>query len=69
MRAGIVFDVNPTFKTVSIIPGIDVLAPDRTETNRGFSSFPNFAPIAFSVCFMAFKISVFNPGGKSQSFS
>ena len=30
-----VFDVNPTFSTVSIIPGIDCLAPDRIETSRG----------------------------------
>ena len=48
IRPGIVFDVNPTFRTVSIMPGIELLAPDRTDTRSGFSGFPNFLPMIFS---------------------
>ena len=29
---------------VSIIPGIEALAPERTETSSGFSLSPNFLP-------------------------
>ena len=31
-----VFSFNPKFKIVSIIPGIEIAAPERTETNNGF---------------------------------
>jgi hypothetical protein len=34
---------------VSIIPGIEALAPERTETNNGFLASPNFLPASFSV--------------------
>jgi hypothetical protein len=30
---------------VSIIPGIEARAPDRTDTNSGFSGSPKLAPI------------------------
>jgi hypothetical protein len=30
----------PTFRTVSIIPGIEKGAPDRTETNSGSRALP-----------------------------
>jgi hypothetical protein len=33
---------------VSIIPGIDAGAPDRTETSSGFSPSPNTLPVALS---------------------
>ena len=35
--------------TVSIMPGIEVRAPQRQETNSGFVGSPNFMPIAASV--------------------
>ena len=38
----------PTFNTVSIIPGIESLAPERTETNNGLFTSPNFLPLTFS---------------------
>jgi len=39
----------PRFKTVSIIPGMDSFAPERTATNNGIPSVPpNFFPEAFS---------------------
>ncbi len=50
---------NPKFNTVSIIPGIETLAPDLTETNRGFSLSPNFAPIISSTCLTAVSTSSF----------
>ena len=33
-------DVNPRFRIVSIIPGIDERAPERTETSSGFVGSP-----------------------------
>ena len=38
----------PTLRTVSIIPGIENFAPDRTETSRGFFGSPKDLPIFFS---------------------
>ncbi len=38
----------PRFRIVSIIPGIEALAPERTETRRGFSLSPNFFPVISS---------------------
>jgi len=41
---------NPRFRMVSIMPGIDALAPDRTDTRRGFWLSPNLGPAtAFSI--------------------
>ena len=40
--------VIPTFNTVSIMPGIENFAPERTDTNNGFSGSPNFFPSSFS---------------------
>ena len=37
------------FSTVSIMPGIDCLAPEREETRSGFFGSPNFMPIASSI--------------------
>ena len=36
----------PTFKTVSIMPGMDLRAPLRQETRSGFSASPYFMPMA-----------------------
>jgi len=33
---------------VSIIPGIEARAPERTETSSGFSASPNLRPTIFS---------------------
>ena len=33
---------------MSIIPGIETRAPERTETGRGFFGSPNFRPSTFS---------------------
>ena len=37
---------------VSIIPGMDALAPLRTETKSGFSMSPNFLPQISSILTM-----------------
>ena len=55
--------VIPTFKTVSIIPGIENFAPDRTDTKSGFSGFPNSFPSAASRFFSAESISIWSPLG------
>ena len=34
---------------VSIMPGIEARAPERTDTSRGFSRSPNFLPVIFSI--------------------
>ncbi len=36
------------FRTVSIMPGIENLAPERTETSSGSSDCPSFLPIVDS---------------------
>jgi hypothetical protein len=41
-KAKTVLSLSPKFRIVSIIPGIDTLAPDLTETNKGFFISPNF---------------------------
>ncbi len=42
---------------VSIIPGIENLAPERTDTSSGLSVDPSFAPAAFSSFFRLSAIS------------
>jgi hypothetical protein len=39
---------SPRFRIVSIIPGIETGAPDRTETSNGFDVSPNPRPVASS---------------------
>ncbi len=39
---------SPRFNTVSIIPGIETAAPDRTDTSRGRSASPKRRPSSFS---------------------
>ena len=58
-----VLSFNPKFNIVSIIPGIESLAPDLTETNSGFSASPNFFPACFSTSASADLTSSINPAG------
>jgi hypothetical protein len=39
---------SPMLRTVSIIPGIENFAPERTDTSSGSSGAPSARPIAFS---------------------
>ena len=38
----------PRFRMVSIIPGMEMRAPDRTDTSSGLVVEPNWWPMAFS---------------------
>ena len=62
----------PTLRTVSIIPGIENFAPDRTETKSGFFGSPNDLPIFFSRSIIAlsisFKRSALNPPVRKYSW-
>ena len=48
----------PIFNTVSIIPGIETLAPDLTETNNGLFKSPNILPDSFSIFFSSLFIAL-----------
>ena len=50
---GNVFEVKPTLSTVSIIPGIDLLEPERTDTKSGLSAEPNRLLIKASIFLIA----------------
>ncbi len=43
-----VSSLSPTLSTVSIMPGIESAAPERTETSTGDGPLPNVAPRIFS---------------------
>lgn len=43
--------LRPRLRIVSIIPGIEALAPERTDTRRGFLRSPNFFPLTSSIHF------------------
>jgi len=45
------------------MPGMDIRAPERQETNNGLTGSPNFIPIAFSVLRKAVSNSAFNSLG------
>jgi hypothetical protein len=63
MRPGMVLEVRPMLRTVSIMPGIDLRAPERQESSRGLWTSPNFLPIAFSVKARALATSVLSVRG------
>ena len=56
--------LSPRLSTVSIMPGIENLAPERTETSRGFLASPNRRPIFFSSAFMCRETSSMTPSGR-----
>jgi len=55
--------VRPRFKIVSIIPGIETGAPDRTETRSGSLGSPRVFFVTFSRFFICFWISASSPSG------
>ena len=48
---------------VSIIPGMESRAPERTETNRGRSRSANFLPVDFSTFAIAAATLAFSSAG------
>jgi len=67
-KPGIVAEQRPMLRTVSIIPGIELLAPERQEMRSGFSLSPNFMFITSSVLAIAALTSSNNGAGYSQLF-
>src|SRR5881409_892798 len=63
-EASTVVSLRPRFRTVSIIPGIESLAPERTETSSGCSESPNFRPPFTSTADRASSTCFHIPGGK-----
>src|ERR1035437_6800074 len=68
MRPGMVFEQSPTLRTVSIMPGMDLRAPERQDTNKGFCRSPNFMPINVSVLASADSTSFFRLAGNFDLF-
>ena len=48
---------------MSIIPGIDIAAPERTDTSNGFLGSPSFLPVDFSTRASACSTCSQSPGG------
>ncbi len=68
IRAFTVSGFRPRFRTVSIMPGIENLEPDRTETSRGFSVPPNVRPMVCSTSLIAVCMASVNPAGSLRPF-
>ena len=58
----------PRLRTVSIIPGMENFAPERTETNSGSVGSPSFFPMASSSRWRCSSVSSMRPEGKAFSF-
>src|SRR3990170_5557151 len=61
--AGTVTSFNPRFRTVSIIPGIENFAPERTETRSGRAGSPSFLPVLASIAATPSSTCFHRPGG------
>src|SRR5438093_4665109 len=59
--------LSPRLRIVSIIPGIDTGAPERTETSSGFIGSPNFFPATRSRRRKALSTSGRKPAGTAPS--
>ena len=55
-KAITVLSFSPKLRIVSIIPGIETLAPDLTDNKRGSFKSPNFLATSFSITFNSFLI-------------
>ena len=61
------WSLSPRLRTVSIIPGIENLAPERTDTSSGSPGSPMRLPIAFSRRARALATSSVSPSGQPPS--
>ena len=59
----VVSSLSPRSRIVSIIPGIEIAAPERTETSSGLEGSPKPAPVACSSRPMCSSISSSRPSG------
>src|SRR4030095_4152538 len=64
MRPCTVSSFRPRFRMVSIMPGIEARAPDRTDTRTGCSASPKRLPTAFSTRASASATCFFRRGGE-----
>ena len=64
---GIVLEVSPIFSIVSIIPGMEIGAPDLTDRSSGFDP-PNVFPITFSVLDIFFLMLFFKTKDNDLAF-
>ena len=60
----VVASLRPRFRIVSIIPGIEIGAPDRTLTRSGFAGAPNSWPTSRSMRAMCSRSSSSRPAGQ-----
>ena len=58
---------SPRLRTVSIMPGIDTGAPERTESRRGSGPAPKVLPLAVSTASRRSRISPTSPSGSARS--
>src|SRR6266849_2088055 len=65
----VVSSSRPRFRTVSIMPGIENLAPERTLTRSGLFGSPNFLPVFLSRVFRATVVCSHIPGGNLPLFA
>ena len=63
-----VLSFNPRFRMVSIIPGIENIAPDLTETNNGLTGSPNPLLVMVSNLIIFFSVSSMTFFGKAFLF-
>jgi hypothetical protein len=56
---------SPRFRIVSIIPGIETAAPERTDTSSGFDASPKPFPVRSSSAAMCLSTSSSSPTGGS----
>ncbi len=63
-RPSTVWSFSPRLRIVSIMPGIDKGAPDRTDTSRGLSESPNFLPVMPSRRLIDLRTSSIRPSGR-----
>ena len=61
--ASTVWSFRPRLRIVSIMPGIESRAPERTETSSGFFRSPNFLPVCCSSAAMPASICAAQRGG------
>ena len=61
-------EASPTLRTVSIMPGMDWRAPDRTESKSGLVSSPKFESIMASTFDRDSWVWASNSSGKLRSF-
>ncbi len=69
MMLAAVVSFRPMFSTLSIIPGIETRAPDRTENSSGLTEPPNPLLISPSTFAMAALTSSSSPSGNVESWS